>query len=51
MVGKVLKGLVQGRFVPVAFGDSCLKIIRDNSSRNASDIMKSVLAGQDQVFF
>ena len=48
MVGKVLKGLVQGRFIPVAFGDGSPEIIRNYRRRNAPDVMKGVLTSQDQ---
>src|SRR4051794_31518872 len=51
MLCKVCKSLVNNRFIFAAFDYGGLQVIGYNSCRNTAEVMKSILARLDQVFF
>src|SRR4051794_33812588 len=51
MLCKVSKRLINKRFIFAAFDYCRFEIIRHNSCRNTAEVMKSILASPDQVFF
>src|SRR5690606_10179001 len=51
VVRKVGKSLVQCGFIPVATGNCCFQVLRYDSRRYSSKVMKGVFTDADQAFF